>query len=134
MVISAARTPPRWIASIARMAPSAVEVRTTGTIPISMMKESICCFVILPIDYRAVLGVVAFLIAPVMVELIGHGVLVELDPEARAGGQVEITIVNREWLLQVSLAERYLLLAQEIGYGRRHLHAGGERDRPQRIV
>src|ERR1700716_121537 len=111
MVISAARTPPRWMASIALIAPSAVEVRTTGTIPISMMKERICCFVILPIDYRTVFGVIAFLIAPVMVEFVCHGVLVELNPEAGTCGQVQIAVVNREWLLQVSFAERYLLLA-----------------------
>ena len=65
----------------------------------------------LPIDYRAVLGVVAFLIAPVMVEFVGHGVLVQLDPKAWACGKVEIAIVNREWVLQVSLAKRYLFLA-----------------------
>src|SRR5437764_14264273 len=55
MVISAARTPPRCIASMARIAPSALDVRTTGTIPISLMKERICCEVIL-IFCRAVQG------------------------------------------------------------------------------
>src|SRR6266852_3344193 len=37
MVISAVRMPPRKMASIDRMAPSVLSVRTTGTIPTSMM-------------------------------------------------------------------------------------------------
>ncbi len=38
MVISAARMPPRWMAWMDLMAESAVEVRITGTTPISMME------------------------------------------------------------------------------------------------
>ena len=42
MVTSAARTPPLWMASMARIADSAELVRTTGTTPISRIAERIC--------------------------------------------------------------------------------------------
>src|SRR5437773_1848936 len=35
------------MASMALIAPSAVDVRTTGTMPISVMKERICCLVMI---------------------------------------------------------------------------------------
>src|ERR1041385_6698886 len=43
IVISAARMPPRYRASIARIALSALLVRTTGTTPISMIEPSMFC-------------------------------------------------------------------------------------------
>ena len=92
MVISADRMPPRWMASIDRMADSAEEVRTTGTTPISRIDERICCLFItfrvsgrpLPIDHAAVVLVVAFLVSPVVTDLVRQGVFVELDAQARA--------------------------------------------------
>src|SRR5450432_1044227 len=41
IVISATRIPPRYTASMARMAPSALSVRTTGTMPISRIVDKI---------------------------------------------------------------------------------------------
>src|SRR5437899_648419 len=113
----------------------------------SVMKERICCLVIaktgfqmsdvrsrlrsypksqirhptslsLPVHHRPVLGVVTLLIPPVVIDLVGQGVLIKLDAQARSSGQIEIAIAHRERLLQVSLAERDLLLAQEIRNGR----------------
>src|SRR6185369_229231 len=112
---------------MALIAPSAVAVRTTGTMPMSVMKDKICCLVIfrerLPIHYRAVLGIITFLVPPVMFDFIRHGVFVELDTEARAGGQIEIALANGEGFFQIALTERDLLLAQEIRNGRRDLDA-----------
>src|SRR2546427_7647784 len=88
----------------------------------------------LPVHYRAVFGVVAFLISPVVVDLVGHPVLVQLDTQAWACGQVQIAVAHGEGLLQVSLAERDLLLAEEVRNGCGELDSGGERDRTERIM
>src|SRR5712692_2169637 len=80
----------------------------------------------LPVHHGPILGIVALLIPPVMVDLICQGVLIELDAQAGAGGQIEIAVVDREGLFQVSFAERDLLLAEEIRYGRGNLDTGRE--------
>src|SRR6266852_2040356 len=80
----------------------------------------------LPVHHRPVLGIIALLIPPVMVDLICHGVLIELDAEARAGGQIEIAVVHREGLFQISFTKRDLLLTEEIWNGRGNLDTGRE--------
>src|SRR5262249_41492770 len=82
-----------------------------------------------PIDDRAIVGVVRLAILPVVAELVGHGVVVKLDAKAWAGGEVEITLAERERLLQVAVTQADLFLAEEVGNRRRDLDAGGQRDR-----
>ena len=49
---------------------------------------------VLPVHHRAVVLVVALLVPPVVADLVGQGVLVELDAQARARRQVEVAFAD----------------------------------------
>ena len=59
-----------------------------------------CCFSshsdfrFLPIHDAAIVGIVGFLVSPVVADLVGHRVLVEFDAESRTGGQLEIAVAD----------------------------------------
>src|SRR5687768_13980063 len=71
----------------------------------------------LPIHHGAIVRVVGFAVAPVVVEFVGEGVFVELDAEARGGRDVDVAVAHLEGLLKVADAEGALFLAEEIGNG-----------------
>src|SRR5262249_29804348 len=87
-----------------------------------------------PVEDGAVVRVVFLLVLPVVAELVGEGVLVELDAEAGAPGEVEVAVADDEGGLEVALAEAHLLLAEEIRDRRGDLDARGERDRAEGVV
>ena len=68
-----------------------------------------------PIHHRAVVRVIRLAILPVVADLVGHRVFIELDPQPRAGGQIEIALAHGERRLQVAHAQADLLLAEKIG-------------------
>src|SRR6516164_6326495 len=63
-----------------------------------------------PIDDRAIVGVVFLAVLPVVIDLAGQRVLVQLDPQPRSRRQIEIALAHGERLFEIALAERDLLL------------------------
>jgi hypothetical protein len=57
-----------------------------------------------PIHHRAVVFVISLGILPVMSDLVGQGVFIELDAEARARRQIEIAVPHHKWFLQIAMA------------------------------
>ena len=58
-----------------------------------------------PVDYGIILGVVALLVLPVMVDLIRHGVLVKLNTQARSRRKIQIAFPDCKRLLEITLSE-----------------------------
>src|SRR5258707_603867 len=73
-------------------------------------------------------------VAPVVADLVSQGVLIQFDAKPGAGRQIEVAATEHERLFHVALAERHLLLTEEVGDGRRQLHSYRQGDRPQRVV
>ena len=65
----------------------------------------------LPVHHRIVFGVVRFLISPIVTDFIGHGILIQFNSQPWPFGQFKKSVPNKERLLDVSFAERNLLLA-----------------------
>ncbi len=63
-------------------------------------------------------------VAPIVIELVRQSFLIQLDAQARAVGIVHVTVFGDEWLLEITLAERDMLLGDEIGDGGVQLDAG----------
>ena len=59
---------------------------------------------LLPVDYAAVRLVVRFRVTPVVADLVRHGVVVQFDTQARTRGKVQVSLANRERLLDVPFA------------------------------
>src|SRR4051794_1193237 len=91
------------------------EKGTKGTVPLSEGDSPLCPLfprTPLPVHHRAVVLVVGLAVAPVVADLSGHGVVVQLDPQARPGRQVDVAVAHHERPFEIALAQVDLLLAQ----------------------
>ena len=82
----------------------------------------------LPVGDGAVELVVGFGVAPVVADLVGHQVFVQLDAEAWEGWQFEVAVGDLEGVLQVALAQGDLFLDQEVRDAGGDLQSGGQGD------
>src|SRR5262249_42969370 len=87
-----------------------------------------------PIDDRTVILVVALGVLPLVADLVGHGVLVEIDSKPRPAGNIDEAVLHDERLLQIAFPERSVLQAEEVRNRRRELNSRSQRDRPERVV
>src|SRR5262249_22861203 len=87
-----------------------------------------------PIDDRPVVLVVALRAPPLVPDLVGQGGVVQLDPQSGACRHVHEPALHHERLLQVTLAERAVLLARESGMGRRERDARRKGDWSEWVV
>ena len=68
----------------------------------------------LPVHYRTIVRVVAFLILPIVADFVFHRFFIEFNSQARPGWQVNISITNLERIFDVAIAQADLLLAEEV--------------------
>jgi len=81
----------------------------------------------LPVNHRTISAVVGFGVAPVVAELVLHGLFIQFDAQARGGGNFDVAGFYLEGLLDVAFAQADLFLAQKIGYGGDHQDASCQR-------
>src|SRR5262249_53981903 len=68
----------------------------------------------LPIDHGTVVFVVALGAAPLVADLLRHGVVVQFDAQTGAGRHVHEPFLEDEWPFEVAFAQRAVLLAEEV--------------------
>ena len=52
-----------------------------------------------PIHHRIVIGVIAFRVAPVVIEFVRQRIFIEFDPQAGFGWQIDETLFDDKWPL-----------------------------------
>src|SRR2546426_208043 len=63
------------------------------------------CYEHLPIHHRAVVHVIRFAVAPVVVDFVGQRLFVQFNAETRAGRNVDVAVTDLERFLDVARAE-----------------------------
>ncbi len=104
-----------------------LQIRVNDGFSISLNRQS-------PVNDRTISAVVGFGVAPVVTQLVLHGVFIQFDAQARLGGDFDVTFFHLEGLLDVAFSQADLFLAEEVGDGGGDLDACGQRDGPQGVV